>query len=141
MNIFVTNECPIKSARYLDDKRVVKMVLESAQLLCSVFHEVEINGGLITESDIPYKVSHANHACSKWARHSWHNFDWILRHGFALSTEYTNRYGKIHKCLDVLKWCRHWSFTLCFENEGLKPFLNYAKNNIELLNIRMRETD
>lgn len=39
MNIFVLDTCPVVAAQYLNDKHVVKMVLESAQILCTVHHE------------------------------------------------------------------------------------------------------
>ncbi len=35
MNIFVSDENPEKAAKNLDDKRVIKMILESTQLLCT----------------------------------------------------------------------------------------------------------
>jgi hypothetical protein len=33
MNIFVTSICPIESVQALDNKRLIKMILESAQIL------------------------------------------------------------------------------------------------------------
>lgn len=38
MNIFASDACPTKAARNLDDKRVVKMVLESAQIICTIWY-------------------------------------------------------------------------------------------------------
>lgn len=90
MNIFFTDECPIKCAKHLDDKRVVKMVLETTQLLSTAINELGGQG--------PYKSTHVNHPCSKWARNSDHNYIWLLKHLVALCNEYRSRYGKTHKC-------------------------------------------
>ena len=94
MNIFVTNSCPKLSARYLDNKRVIKMALESTQMLCSALN---LAGGTT-----PYKTAHKNHPCSIWARQSRANWLWLYDHAIALCNEYTLRYGKIHKCESIL---------------------------------------
>ena len=62
MNIFVTSNCPILSAQALDNKRVVKMVLETAQVLSTA---IFINSG-ITYDGI-YKPTHLKHSCTIWA--------------------------------------------------------------------------
>lgn len=90
MNIFATSECPFESAVFLDNKRVVKMILESAQMLSNAMHHYGLAG--------PYKITHANHPCSVWVRTSRGNFIWLLDHFFGLCKEYTYRYGKTHKC-------------------------------------------
>jgi hypothetical protein len=48
MNIFVTSDCPKLSAQALDNKRVVKMVLETAQLLSTAI--------FINNNDIKYDI-------------------------------------------------------------------------------------
>ena len=97
MNIFVLDWDHRKCAMYHNDKHVVKMILETAQLLCGV-HRVIGN-------DAPYKLSHQNHPCAKWAREDVHNYRWLCELGIALSREYQHRYGKTHKSLDVIMWC------------------------------------
>jgi len=89
MNIFILDEDPAVAAQYQCDKHVVKMVLETAQILSTV------NGG-------PYKPTHANHPCVKWAGAARDNYDWLVRHGKALSQEYAERYGRIHKSTHVI---------------------------------------
>lgn len=96
MNIFATDKDPVKSAAYLDDKRVVKMCLETAQLLCGAINVVA--GEQVT----PYKTSHKNHPCSIWTRQTLSNWMWLYRHGKALAAEYTARYGKTHKCEAIM---------------------------------------
>ena len=95
MNIFVLDNNPHVAAMYACDKHVVKMILESAQMLCSVH----------PEGTAPYKRSFYNHPCTKWVRASSENYDWLIEHARALCTEYTRRYGKVHKSEKVIDWC------------------------------------
>jgi hypothetical protein len=90
MNIFVSSPDPEISAAVLDNKRVVKMVLETCQLLSTAINE---SGGIG-----PYKSTHINHPCSIWARSSRENYRWLFLHFIALIKEYRKRYKKIHKC-------------------------------------------
>lgn len=95
MNIFVLDTCPRQAAKYLCDKHVVKMVLESAQMLCTVHNGIA-----------PYKVAHKNHPCTIWTRSSLTNYNWLIEHGEQIGIEYTNRFGKHHKSSDVIEWCK-----------------------------------
>jgi hypothetical protein len=74
------------------------MVVESAQLLSSVHW--------MAGNTAPYRLTHKNHPCSKWARESKENYDWLIIHTEELCKEYTRRYKKIHKsqyALDEIK--------------------------------------
>ncbi len=112
MNVFVLDRDPIVAARMQCNKHVVKMVLETAQMLCANF----------PEGSAPYKRSHYNHPCTIWARTSKANFRWLVIHGMALANEYTNRYGKVHKSQEVLMWCFKNMHKLTFPEEGLTEF-------------------
>ena len=109
MNIFVLGDTPEACAIDQCDKHVVKMVLETAQLLCSVF----------PEGEAPYKRTHYNHPCGVWTRASSANYEWLLEHGDALCAEYTRRYGKRHKSQDVIEWCRDNYGGVQFEHNEL----------------------
>lgn len=98
MNIFVLDSDPKICASYHCDKHVVKMVLETAQILCSALY---INGA----TNLPYKPTHLNHPCVKWAAANNENFAWLLQLGFWLSYEYELRYGKKHKSEAVIIEC------------------------------------
>jgi len=100
MNIFILDWDVKKCAVYHNDKHVVKMILETAQLLCGVHHVTETN-----IDNIPYKLSHKNHPCSIWARESITNYLWLCELGLELCKEYTYRYEKRHKSQDVIEWC------------------------------------
>jgi hypothetical protein len=97
MNIFILDFDPKKCAQYHNNKHVVKMILETAQLLCGVHW--------MTGRDAPYKLSHKNHPCSIWVRSSLENYLWLCELGLELCEEYTLRYKKTHKCKQVIEWC------------------------------------
>lgn len=99
MNIFVLDENPTIAAQMHNDKHVVKMILETAQLLCGVHHSINSE-----YSDIPYRLSHKNHPCAIWVRECIENYTWLCDLGIALCEEYQYRYGKRHKSLDVIEW-------------------------------------
>ena len=109
MNIFAVDTDPKIAAQQLCDKHVVKMILESAQMLCSVFP----NG------DAPYRRAFYNHPCTKWARESAENYEWLLDHAYAMCQEYTRRYGKVHKSLDAISWCGSNYHKLNIPRKGL----------------------
>jgi hypothetical protein len=101
MNIFVLDYDPKSCAQMHCDKHVVKMILETAQLLCGVHHMT--NQPNIDE--VPYKLSHRNHPCSIWARECLENYLWLCDLGLELCKEYTHRYGKRHKSEEIIEWC------------------------------------
>lgn len=94
MNVFVTSECPIACAKVLDDKRVNKMIVESAQLL-STAARTHLGAEVCNELGL-YKATHQRHPCTLWAAGSKRAYTWLLRHLDALIVEYKGRYGS-HK--------------------------------------------
>ena len=107
MNIFILDWDVKKCTQYHVDKHVVKMILETAQLLCGVHHVTdEVTTKYRTSTDqVPYKLSHKNHPCAIWARKSLSNYLYLCELGLELSKEYTHRYGKRHKSEMVILWC------------------------------------
>lgn len=95
MNIFILDECPIKAAQYQNNKHVVKMILETAQMMSTAV--------ILTGGSAPYKATHKNHPCNVWARKTKANFNWLKHHGIALCREYTYRYNKVHKSEAVIR--------------------------------------
>ena len=104
MNIFFLDEDVKKCAQYHVDKHVVKMILETAQLLCGV-HHMTVHDTIHDTGQVPYKLSHKNHPCSIWCRESLSNYLYLCELGLELCKEYTYRYGKRHKSQDVIEWC------------------------------------
>ena len=103
MNIFVTNQCPIQSARNLPDKHIVKMPLETCQMLAIIYSDWYYGiGQLHKVNGQPYATKHGafrKHPCTIWAAENYWNLSWLISHGLALCDEYTARYGKVHSCL------------------------------------------
>lgn len=94
MNIFAVDNDPVLAAQALHDRHVVKMCLETAQILCTVAHA----HGLPAK----YKPTHAKHPCTLWAGSSRGNVMWLIQHGMGLCVEYTHRFGKRHACEQVI---------------------------------------
>lgn len=113
MNIFVLDYDPQKCAEMHCDKHCIKMILETAQLLCGVHH--------MTGSEAPYGLSHKNHPCAIWARECIENYVWLCDLGIELCKEYTYRYGKRHKSQDIIEWCMI-NLPNIEEKGGLTPF-------------------
>ena len=119
MNIFYIDHDPAQAAQWMVDKHVVKMILESAQLLSTahrLLDGIEVEGKSATgrkarrwvladERDpIIYQATHINHPSAVWCRQSVENYNWLVDHFFALMGEYTHRYGKQHKCYGELSY-------------------------------------
>jgi hypothetical protein len=124
MNIFYIDHDPAQAAMWMVDKHVVKMILESAQLLSTAHRVLD---GVMQEGkrlvpntlenpkyrkhktwilndqrqDIMYQATHINHPSAVWSRTSIENYNWLVEHYFALMSEYTYRYNKRHKCFDM----------------------------------------
>jgi hypothetical protein len=112
MNIFVLDKDPRIAAQMACDKHVVKMILETAQMLSTA---ARAHGGWA-----PYGATHKKHPCTLWAGKSQANWNWLVAHGLALCAEYTLRYNKRHKSQSVIEYCKH--LKLQFSQEGLTPF-------------------
>jgi hypothetical protein len=115
MNIFYLDNDPVKCAEYHTDRHVVKMAVESAQILCSAYYftgEAE---------EAPYKLTHSNHPCCVWVRESLSNWLWLKSLGLALCREYTYRYDKTHACEKIINGL----VSPCLPDIGMTP-VKYA---------------
>lgn len=115
MNIFYLSTDPVQAAEWMVDKHVVKMILESAQLLSTahrILDGVEVAGKSKTGRNVKrwvlndgrdsviYTATHVNHPSAVWCRQSVENYNWLVDHFHALGKEYTYRYNKKHKCFE-----------------------------------------
>ena len=94
MNIFFLNKDPVLAARAQCDKHVVKMVLETTQMLSTA----AIRNG----RRAIYQSAYPNHPMTKWVGNTKDNYMWAYEHAVALSKEYTARYGKFHACHKII---------------------------------------
>ena len=121
MNIFYLHKDPIEAAKQSCDKHVVKMIVESAQML-STAHRM-IDGNLYTDKTKAgrnikrwkhpnpnmektlYKACHTGHPSTVWVMQSAYNYHWLYKHMMALNTEFKMRYGHIldHKTVQLLE--------------------------------------
>jgi len=118
MNIFYVDSDPEVAARNMVDRHVVKMILETAQLL-STAHRVIDGEEYVGQSQsgrkakrwrlsgnvdaIMYAATHINHPSAVWVRENSANYNWLYDHLLALGREYTYRYGRTHLTIDKLK--------------------------------------
>lgn len=121
MNIFILDKDPKQSARWLCDKHLSKMLLESAQMLC---HAVYKN----STAQPPYKdlpKKYHRHPCTLWVCESRENYSWLCEHALEIAAEYTARYDKTHKTEAVVRWCYNNIPNLTAK--GLTPFAMAVK--------------
>ncbi|MEI8285856.1 MAG: pyrimidine dimer DNA glycosylase/endonuclease V [Actinomycetes bacterium] len=141
MNIFVLHQSAPLAAKMHCDKHVVKMTLETAQILATV-HHIHGNGANVT-----YKPTHENHPCVVWAAASLANYRWLLTLGQYLAREYKLRYGKYHACTELfsgelsdappaLNKAPSVPFALCMPDEcktddPVESYRNYYRHKLD----------
>lgn len=108
MNIFILDSDFSKNAEYHVDRHVNKMKVEQNQIVCSalqLYYNYSYDSMPLTVSGIPYKITHKNHPCVKWAGENIDNLIWIIYSTVQLCIEHTFRYGTYtnsHKVVDHL---------------------------------------
>ncbi len=95
MNIFRLHDDPEIAAAMHCDKHVVKMILETAQMLSTAWRMTDSDSKYANEHGM-YKSAHKNHPSTVWVRHGALNYFWTKRLFENLCKEYTYRYGKHH---------------------------------------------
>lgn len=104
MNIFVLALNARIAASLHCDRHVVKMILESTQMLCFAMHHLKIV--LPEVNDITmYKPSkgHMYHPCTLWLLGGKNHFFWLLELALSLCKRYTDIYERTHKCEALLR--------------------------------------
>lgn len=99
MNVFALHNSPKIAAQMMCDKHIIKMIIETAQILSCVLdyrYKEEHKTDDLTPSkqlDLPqYPKAHAKHPCTLWAMASTANFDWLRDHLRELCRQYSVRY-------------------------------------------------
>lgn len=97
MNIFILDKDIKTSAYYHCDQHVNKMILEAAQILCTVLAKQDIS--------TPYKPTHENHPCTIWAGKSLDNYIYVCDYAFWLNEAAKERYSRKtnHKSWEVIE--------------------------------------
>jgi hypothetical protein len=117
MNIFVSSFNAKESAQALDDKRLIKMILETAQILSTNINLAGLRVG-------PYKTTHQKHPSVIFCRTSHDNYLWLLAHFVHLCNEYEKRFHRVHKCQQHTQLFYDSSTDLAYSKEGLTTFPN-----------------
>ena len=115
MNIFFLSRSTRRCARWHCDKHVVKMILESTQMLYTANHENGGTAAILSRAPICASTgrrgytSHAKrHPCTLWVSESLAHYKWLLALAFDLVREHTFRFSpkSIHACHAHLVWLR-----------------------------------
>ena len=96
MNLFFGIPCA-----ELYDTHVSKMVLETAQMLCTAFR---IRAAKQSQSLAwMYKSTHKRHPVVIWVASDRHHFDFTIKYGLQLADEFELRFNKVHKSRKVIE--------------------------------------
>ena len=141
MNTFVLSFDPAEAASFHCDKHVVKMIVESAQMLCAAhwLHILYSENKTISDfkrikdavfwmkdncdkqSFPPYKMTHVRHPCTLWTSKNMSNYIWQLSLCESLLVEYTNRYKRTHLTKSTLEWLKS-NFPINIKKEEITLF-------------------
>ena len=105
MNIFFLDKNPKICAEYHCDKHVVKMILESAQMLSTAYQR---HSG---KEEKVYKPAYPKHPMTIWVGDSIQNFGWTLLLGNWLGCEFERRYNKMHKSMKIINYFIDFNLT------------------------------
>ena len=119
MNIFYVDKNPETAAKMMCDKHIIKMILESAQMLCTAKRVLDgteyvdrtKNGRKITrwrlenpnEEATIYKAGWLGHPSTQWVMKSAYNYIWLYKHMMALNEEYKLRWQKDKDHVSITK--------------------------------------
>lgn len=121
MNLFILAETPRLAAEYHCNKHVVKMILETGQILSTChwrsllircgrdfkdFSRIKDAREFVEDQYKPkelppYNPTHPNHPCTLWAGKTLGNYCWALELMRSLLDEYKLRYKKNHRAESV----------------------------------------
>lgn len=128
MNLFVTDEHPLKAACHLDDIRLNKMITESCQMIVLALAKNGLPASELplTKAGTPYKTKgHANHPVTLWTGRISGNFLWHVNYLKSALTEYEYRYEKTRTGMNIVDLACKW---LALIPEGnLEPFQNSSE--------------
>lgn len=125
MNIFILDENPEIAAQMHCDKHCNKMIVEHAQMLSAAYYstlgisrkkEIPEKQKLVNEmfsgwprkkedgSEWHYAITHVNHPCTIWTRHSKENFEWLLQCTDELCSEFQKRWKHQPSIKKIIDW-------------------------------------
>ena len=124
MNLFVLDSDPVVAAQLQCDKHIVKMIVESAQMLSTAHRMLDgVETKRLSKSGktmskywelnddreaVLYKAVHMHHPCTIWTMDTLANYKWHYDHFIALCDEYKHRYNKVHATDTLLRHYLYW---------------------------------
>ena len=122
LNIFLLDHDIKRCAQYHCDQHVIKMIVESVQILCTVLNKMDLK--------TPYKSTHSKHPCVLWVGESYDNFLWLKDLALLLNEEYLYRFDKQqdHRSIAVLRSISDYRYA----RRGLTPFAQAMPNEYKV---------
>lgn len=129
MNLFVTDEDPAEAARNLDDKRVVKLILECVQMMSVA---VSSRGEPLENTHFGdgrvMRPTHEHSSVTRWVGLTQQNFAWTFAHAAHLVHQYRLAYDRDHSCSRNLEYLISSKLWRRVPGGPLTPFQNSARN-------------
>jgi hypothetical protein len=136
MQIFLTNPDFSQCAKDLDDKRLNKIIVESAQIASTALwiNRCDIAETLYSQGEI-YLPTHEHHLLCRWASENYNNFLFVIYYASSLCREYTYRFNKKHKTERIIGnlFCILFDEFINYEEKSLMP--NCTTNHKHIENI------
>lgn len=104
MNIFALHDDPVIAAQMMCDQHQHKMILESAQMMCTALHLRKIPIRAVGTRKM-YLPSYQSHPCTQWVAHSIDNAAWLFEHVSGLREVRMNR-GHLTEHDSFLVFCQ-----------------------------------
>ncbi len=90
MTIYILDHEPKKTAEYLDDKSLDKIIKDIAQILCNVHYETSLTVDFENAPTFPKDFA-KNSKWSQWARGCKANYFYLVQLGYAIGKELIHR--------------------------------------------------
>ena len=119
MNIFWTSADPIQAAIALPDRHIVKMPVESVQMLVSAARRHNLAPQVLTIAGSIHRGGYAHHPCTIWTGDSRDNAMWLWQHAIALCLEFERRYEHEHAARNQLR--QVFSSVIRIPGQGITP--------------------
>lgn len=127
MNVFMPCNSIEESVRALDDKRLIKQILECKQII--------VASARVAKGE--EKVGYANHPVVKHYREDDFGTAFLLNYGKAACEEYNERFGKPHESDVFFSWWQVVFFTMLYKDIPRLIYAEGSKNSPDCI----RETD
>lgn len=117
MNLFTICDNTRAIAQSLDDRLLIRTIVESAQMLSTAIH---CNDKIIDKPEGIYKKYNANEEHNVWVRESRQNYKWTFFYLVDCLTEFQYRFGKIHETYNIAS--KFAMYEDKFPNKGFTEF-------------------